>query len=106
MKRLCALMVTAAALIASSFIPVASAEPTGPLAGLEALCLKEGGRWSPYEVEGLGKVVCFGPEFFVPSWTQLTNYQRLCKAAGYSGFVVFGRGIPVPGIYVYTWACV
>jgi hypothetical protein len=105
MKRLCALMVTAAALITSIFIPAARAETTGPLAGLEAICLKEGGTWYPFEYEFVGKVVCFDPDFIVPSRTQLTNIERLCQAAGYSGVRTFGKGIPV-GILVETWACV
>lgn len=106
MKRMGLVAATAALLLGAS-PPAASAESTGPLAGLEAICLKDGGTWYPYEVEFVGKAVCFDVNaFIVPSLTQLTYIERLCKAAGYSGFTVFGIGIPVPGIYVETWACI
>jgi hypothetical protein len=99
-------LVAAAALLLGASAPAASAESTGPLAGLEAICLSEGGTWYPYEVEDVGKVVCYTNGLVFRSQTQLTRLDSLCKAAGYSGFTFFGKGIPVPGIYVETWACI
>jgi hypothetical protein len=106
MKRLSGLFAVAAVL-GALFIPTGTAEPssTGPLAGLEAICLEQGGLWYPYPVEGVGQVVCYDVGIIVRSQTQLTYLGSLCNAAGYSGFAFFGIGIPVPGIYVETWAC-
>ena len=105
MKRLCAV---AAALVTSLgcwFPATAAADPVGPIAALEAICVQQGGTWYPYEVESVGKVVCYGNGFIVSSAAQLTYIKSLCKAAGYGGALFFGKGIPVPGIYVGTWSC-
>jgi hypothetical protein len=105
MKRLFAL---AAALLTSLvcwFPPTAAADPVGPTAALKAICVQQGGIWYPSEVELVGKVVCYTDGFIVPSTKQLTYLNSLCKAAGYGGVRWFGKGIPVPGIYVATWSC-
>jgi hypothetical protein len=104
MKRLCALAAAVVTSLGCWFAPTAAADSVGPIAALEAICVQQGGTWYPYEVPFVGKVVCY-VEFIVPSTVQLTYLDRLCKAAGYGGVTWFGKGLPVPGIYVGTWSC-
>jgi hypothetical protein len=105
MKRLCALAAALGMSLACWFPTTAAADPVGPTAALEAICVQQGGTWYPYEVDFVGQVVCYGDGFIVPSPLQLTYLDRLCKAAGYGGVSWFGKGIPVPGIHVQTWSC-
>jgi hypothetical protein len=110
MKRLCGL-VAASAFLFTGFVASASAEPSGPLSALEAICLQQGGTWYPYEVPFVGDVVCYDvgiAVYQVPGSyesSQILAVDRLCKAAGFTGVATFGKGIPGPGFFVVTWAC-
>jgi hypothetical protein len=110
MKWLCALLATAA-LFAGVFVPVGRAESTGSLAGLQAICLQQGGSFqfgTP-----AGEVACHDVGFVIHRQipgsiesSQLVAIDRLCKAAGFTAVREFGKGTPDGGFLVETWACV
>ncbi len=71
MKRLCGLL-AAAALLGGTFIPAAKAEETGPLAGLEAICVNQHGSW---QLSGFMGLPSCGTELFI--WQDVPgSYER------------------------------
>jgi hypothetical protein len=114
MRRFCA-SVMAAALLAGVSVSSVSAESTGPLAGLEAICVMQGGVWDPSGIPGLfGTPVCFASFIVwqdVPgsyAQNQLVAAERLCKAAGFIGLAIYGKGVADeqgPGTAVDAWTC-
>jgi hypothetical protein len=109
MKRLCGLVATAA-LFAGVLISAGHAEPAGPLAGLEAICLHQGGTFQPGVPAGIAW--CTNTGFIVYSQipgsnehSQLVAIDRLCKATGFGGVRPFGKGTPDGGFAVVAWGC-
>lgn len=114
MKRLCGLFAAAALLVGVS-ASAASAESSGPLSGLEAICLMQGGVWYPTGFSDFPFPACGSPNVTV--WqdvpgsyasNQLVAANRLCIEAGFSGVALYGKGVADeqgPGISVETWAC-
>jgi hypothetical protein len=112
MKWLCGLL-AAAALAGSTFVPAANAESTGPLAGLEAICVNLHGTWDPTGFMGLPS--CYTELAIwqdVPGSyerNQLVAAGRLCEAAGFSGVYTFGKGLfdveLGAGFLVGLWVC-
>jgi hypothetical protein len=112
MKRLCGLL-AAAALLGSTFIPAANAESTGPLAGLEAICVNLHGTWEPNGFMGLPScstdLIIWQDVPGSYESNQLAAVGRLCEAAGFSGVYTFGKGLIHPelgaGFLVALWVC-
>jgi len=114
MRKLCTIFVTVV-MLAGVSTTAASAESTGPLPGLEALCAVQGGVWDPDGIPGLFDTpVCFTSLIVwqdVPgsyAQNQLLAAERLCIAAGFTGLAIYGKGIADeqgPGTAVDAWTC-
>jgi hypothetical protein len=108
------LFASAALLLGAASAPAAWADSTAPLIGAESICLgAHHGTWYPSGFgvfDGLpvcgdtGFVVTQEPGSYASS--HLAAVDSLCKAAGFSGVFVFGKGIPTGGFFVATWVCV
>jgi hypothetical protein len=115
MKRVGLLAV--AALLLGASAPAASAAPSGPLNGAEAICANQGGNWHPSGFPTFPPPTCNGLGLIV--WndqvqtglgsTQLTAANSACRAAGYGGAQRFGRPFMQDGrlgFFVVQWSCV
>ena len=109
MKWLCGIVVTAA-LFTSVLVPSGRAQPTGPLAGIEAICLSQGGTFQPGAPAGVAWCTNTGLIIYsqIPGSYEssgLAAIDRLCKAAGFGGVRPFGKGTPDGGFAVVAWGC-
>jgi hypothetical protein len=109
MKWLCGLVATAALFI-SVLVPTGRAQSSGPLDGLEAICLHQGGTFQPGAPAGVAWCTNTGLIVYsqIPGSEErsgLAAIDRLCKAAGFAGVRPFGKGIPDGGFAVVAWGC-
>ena len=109
MKRLCGLIAVAAVLGGVS-VTAGHAQASGPLTGLEAICLAQGGTFRPDAP--VGTALCTNTGLVVYSQipgsyesSGLVAIDRLCKAAGFGGVHPFGKGTPDGGFAVAGWGC-
>jgi hypothetical protein len=106
-----------AGLLLGASATAASADSTAPLTGLEAICIAQDGDWWPNGFPGFEHPACTDVGLVV--WqdvsgsfarNQLAAADSLCKAAGFDGVELFGKGIVDEqgriGFFVETWACV
>jgi hypothetical protein len=111
-KKTVGVLASAALLLVAASAPAAWADSTAPLSGAESICLAQGGTWYPSGFGGFeGLPVCTTTGFAVLqkpgsyASTELVAVDRLCKAAGFDGVRLFGKGIPTGGFFVETWVC-
>jgi hypothetical protein len=109
MMRLCGLIVAAAVLCGVS-ATAGHAQASGPMTGLEAICLEQGGTFQPGAP--VNTALCTNTGLVVYSQIQgsyersgLVAIDRLCKAAGFGGVHPFGKGTTDGGFAVAGWGC-